>query len=186
MPTASSLRDRPSVVCVRSFGARRKKPAVSSNFAGAQRRPGQLDHGPDHGVGRGLAAVPFDGLVPTRRYGRQHSPARPLKATRGIMIPSEPGPLPPLLPPQELAPPLARGPAFRVDLWIGDSSVRWPRWPSMGLASCRAMARARNLFARWCFGSGGNFFELLLLLRQELVQRRIEEPDGDGGTRPSP
>ena len=59
---------------------------------------------------------------------------------------------------------------------------RQPRWPSMGLASCSAMARARSLRR---IGAGGarHFLDFLFLVRQEFVQRRIEQTDGDGQAR---
>ena len=55
---------------------------------------------------------------------------------------------------------------------------RQPRWPSMGLASCSAIARARS-FAGIGAGGARHFLDFLVLVRQEFVQRRIEQADGD-------
>ena len=64
--------------------------------------------------------------------------------------------------------------------------MRQPRWPSIGLNSCSASLRARTSFS----GSAWptllarvqvlhEALELLVVVRQELVQGRVEEPDDD-------
>ena len=55
---------------------------------------------------------------------------------------------------------------------------RQPRKPSIGLNSCSSRARSRELLRVGAHG-GGDLGDLLLGVRQELVQRRIEQPDGD-------
>ena len=46
-PDSASSREKPSVVCVRSFVPNEKKSAYCGDLAGAQRRARQLDHRPD-------------------------------------------------------------------------------------------------------------------------------------------
>ena len=55
---------------------------------------------------------------------------------------------------------------------------RQPRWPSIGLNSCSSAARRRSASTPTP-AARGDLGELLLAVRQEFVQRRIEQADGD-------
>ena len=56
---------------------------------------------------------------------------------------------------------------------------RQPRWPSIGLNSCSSSTRARDRLDASCPMSLGQLAPARLVVRQELVQRRIEQADRD-------
>ena len=161
----------PNVVCVRSLVPNEKNSAVSRDLAGHQRRARQLDHGADlvvelragllhhrlrHRVDARLDDVEL-GLGRDQRHHdlRHHRLAGALAG-------------------------LDRGLEDRARLHLGDLGIG-----DGDAAAAEAehrielgkLVRAMRELLRIDAHRGGDLGDLLLAMRQELVQRRIEQPD---------
>ena len=164
-------------------GAEREELGLLGDLAGRQRGARQLDHRADQVVDRAALLGEDRRRRPRSTSVREDRRAPSRCATSGIMISGRTG-----------SPPLALtshgGLEDRADLHLVDLGEGDRRAGSRGGRASgwtRAARSARRLsFATATPAGRGDLGELGLVVRQELVQRRVEQADGAPAGRPSP
>ena len=171
-----SSRLKPNVICVRSFVPKLKKSASAPISSAVSAGPRNLDHRADRDIELALVLLLF--LTRRRSSARtcsaQRRAARAAVPTSGIMISAWASIFFSL---QAItASVMAVTCISRISGYV--TARRQPRWPSIGFISCSWLTRV--------FTSAGGDAEFLgrfglrlRLVRQELVQRRIEQANRD-------
>ena len=172
MPSASS-RETPSAFCVRSLVPNEKKSACGAISSRARRRPRQLDHGADRGsAGRSPASLSTSATARAcaraRREADQRDHDRRARVAAGGAHRARGARDGAHLHRVDLGVQQADAAAARAEHRVG--LVQRPMRPSSFSAAPSPGRRAarRRSTATACGDVG-----------QELVQRRIEQPDGD-------
>ncbi len=164
----------PKVVWVRSLVPKEKNSALSARSPARMRRARQLDHGADRVVDRCGPVSAITALATRSVSARRNFISSPL-ATSGCMIS---GIGRGLAGGGDLAGRLDDGAHLHlVDLGIGDAQAAAAvAQHGVGLAQLRGPPQQLGGVEP---GGLGHRLDLLLGVRQELVQRRVEQADGD-------